>query len=124
LVSKMDSFVAKEEATLKDGTVSKVSAEEIAALQAAKTVDDRMTVIQGSEGLSRQFLDSIEESIGKVAIREMVTKSDRAVAFEKKAAENITGIDQAQQAFDNLNTEIGNQTALLTADRRHAAVIQ
>jgi hypothetical protein len=120
----MDSFVPETEQTLKDGTVSKVSAEEIAALRGAKTVDDRMAVIQNSEGLSRQFLDSIEESIGKVAIREIVTKSERAVGFEEKAKANITGIDEAQGAFKNLTAEIGKETSLLAADRRHAAVIQ
>jgi hypothetical protein len=124
LVSKMDVFVPEAEKTLKDGSTATVSQAEIEALKGAKTFDDRMAVIQNSEGLQGQFLDSIEESIGKVAIREIVTQSDRAVAMEEKAKTNITGIDEAQGAYANLTDEIGNQTALLTADRRHAAVIQ
>lgn len=117
LIARLDAFSPLQEKTLKDKTVSTVSTESIEKLRQARTVDDRMAVIQGDEGLQRQFLDTIEESIGKVAIREIITQSDRAVGFEQKASQAILPIDDAQKFFTDLNETIGVGAPTLRAER-------
>lgn len=123
LVARLDAFSPEEQKLLKDKTTSVIDPESIQALRQARTVDERLSVIRSSEGLQRQFLDTIEESIGKVAIREIVTESARAVEVEQKAAQAITPIDQAQGFFAELNSTIAEQTATLKAERTSQANI-
>jgi phosphotransferase system IIB component len=124
LFSKTDSFAPEKEKTLADGSVSKLTKEEIDRYKNAKTFDDRMSVLQSNPELQKQFLGSIEESIGKVAIREIVTQSELAVGLENKAKGNITGIDEAQGEYTKLIAGIQKQTTHLTAERNVAAILQ
>lgn len=123
-VTRLDSFVPELEKALDDGGTAKVSQEQIDAFQKLDTFDARIEAMRTNQDLMLQFLETQRESIGKTAIREIISGTDRAIAFEDKAKANITSIDDAQGFYKNLDTEIGNETALLTADRKHAATIQ
>ncbi len=122
--SKMDSFNPEKSKTLTDGSVVTLSDEQISKFKGANSFDERLAVVQQDKALQQQFLGGIEESIGKTAIREIVGKSERATGFEQSAAAGITGIDAATKDFQGKVEAINAETTLLTADRKHAAVIQ
>lgn len=122
--SKMDAFNPEKSKTMLDGSVVTLSDEQIAKFRGAKSFDERLSVVQGDKALQQQFLGGIEESIGKTAIREIVSKSERATGFEQSASAGITGIDEATKDFAGKVAAINAETTLLTADRKHAAVIQ
>ena len=123
LFTRMGSFVPESEKKLDDGEVTKVSREQIAAFQSLKTFDDRLKMMQDVPAIGAQFLETQRESIGKTAISEIINRSERAVAFEQKAAENITAINAAQGFFSDLKTALEGETALLGAERRAQANI-
>lgn len=122
--SKMDSFNPEKSKTMADGSVVTLSDEQIAKFRNAKSFDERLAVVQDDKALQQQFLGNIEESIGKTAIREIVGKSERATGFEQSAAAGITGIDEATKDFVGKVQTIGDQTTLLSLDRRSQANIQ
>ena len=121
--TRMDSFVPELEKKLDDGGTAKVTKEQIAEFQNAKTFDQRLEMMRGNENIMLQFLETQRESIGKTAVREIIGGSDRALAFEAKAKEAITSIDQAQGFFGELNTVLTKETAQLSADRKAQANI-
>ena len=121
--TRMDSFVPELEKKLDDGGTAKVTKEQIAEFQNAKTFDQRLGMMRGNENIMLQFLETQRESIGKTAVREIIGGSDRALAFEAKAKEAITSIDQAQGFFGELNTVLTKETAQLSADRKAQANI-
>lgn len=123
-VTRLDSFAPEREKKLDDGGTAKVAQKDIDSFKQATTFDERIQMMRSNEALMLQFLETQRESIGKTAVREIISGSDRAVAFEDKAKKNIGSIDDAQSFFKNLVDETGKQTAHLSADRKHAAVIQ
>lgn len=121
-VVRMDSFAPKLKKTLKDGTKTEVTTDQINEFKSAKTFDERLALLQGNENLGRQFLELQKEGIGKTAVREIVGKSDRAVAFEAKAAEAITSIEGAVPRFQQQVSAVGVAAPhLLAANRAQAA---
>lgn len=123
LFTRMGAFVPEREKKLDDGEVTKVSREQIAAFQSLKTFDDRLKMMQDVPAIGAQFLETQRESIGKTAIAEIINRSARAVAFEQKAAENITSINAAQGFFGDLQSALQGETAQLGAERKAQANI-
>lgn len=123
LFTRMGAFVPEREKKLDDGQVTKVSRDQIAAFQALTTFDERLKMMQDIPAIGAQFLETQRESIGKTAIAEIINKSARAVAFEQKAAQNITSIDAAQGFFGDLQAALQGETAQLGAERRAQANI-
>lgn len=124
MFTRMGAFVPEREKKLDDGEVTKVSKDQIAAFQALNTFDERLKMMQEVPAIGAQFLETQRESIGKTAISEIINRSERAVAFEQKAAANIEGIDKAQAAFGSLVTAVERETPTLQADRRGKAALQ
>lgn len=123
LFTRMGSFVPESEKLLDDGGVAKVSKTEIESFKALKTFDERMKAMQEIPAIGQQFLETQRESIGKTAIAEIIGKSERAVAFENKAKENITSINEGQGFFLELQDALQGETAQLGAERRAQANI-
>ena len=121
--TRLDSFAPERQKTLDDGGVAKVSREAIDAFKGAKTFDERLQMMRENEGLMLQFMETQRESIGKTAVREIVSQSPRAVEFENKAKQNIQSIDAAQGFFTDLFDVVGKETAQLTASRKSEALI-
>ena len=123
MFTRMGGFVPERNAKLDDGGNAKVSAAEITQFRSLKTFDERLKMMQDVPAIGSQFLETQRESIGKVAIAEIIHKSGRAVAFEEKAKQNITGIDQAQGFFKELTDVLVGETAQLSAERKAQANI-
>ena len=118
MFTRMGSFVPEKSVKLDDGGTAKVSAQQIAAFKALDTFDERLKMMSDVPAIGAQFLETQRESIGKTAISEIVNRSARAVAFEDKAKQNITGIDQAQGFFTGLEKVLVGETAQLSAERK------
>ena len=123
MFTRMGSFVPERAAKLDDGGTARVSAAEIAAFKALDTFDARLKMMGDVPAIGQQFLETQRESIGKTAIAEIVNRSARAVEFESKAKQNITGIDQAQGFFKGLENVLVGETAQLSAERKAQANI-
>lgn len=123
MFTRMDSFTPERSVKLDDGGQAKVSKEAIEAFKNATTFDERLDMMRKDEGIRLQFLETQRESIGKTAVREIISGSARAVAFEDKAKQNITGIDDAQAFFKQLDTVLVGETAQLSAERKAQANI-
>lgn len=124
MVQKLDAFVPKEEMKLDDGTVAKLDKQQVGAFAKLDTVDARIQAMRGNADLARQFLSTIENNEGKVAIRELVTGSERVKAIEQSAAAKITAEPEAAKAFADLVNVIGQSTQLTQAENKAAANIQ
>lgn len=122
--TRLDSFAPELEKKLDDGSSAKVSQEQINRFSNARTFDERLQMMRGDRDLMLQFLETQRESIGKTAVREIISGSDRAVEFERKAAAAITSIDGASENFTQLAKAIQAETIVLSADRQVQASIQ
>jgi len=121
---RMDSFVPEKSVKLDDGGTAKVDKKNIDEFKAAKTFDERLELMRKVPAIAQQFLETQRESIGKTAVREIVTGSERAVAFEEKAKQAITPIDQSQEFFKKLENTLVGETATLSAERKSQANLQ
>lgn len=124
MVQKMDAFVPKASATLDDGTKSKLDPAVITAFNGLDTIDKRIDAMRADPEIAKQFLSTIEQNQGKVAIREIVTGSDTAKAEMAEAEATITGPQQAKVEYDALIAAISEQTLALRSQNRSAANIQ
>jgi hypothetical protein len=124
MVQKMDAFTPKTSATLDDGTTSKLSKESVEEFKKLGTVDERMQAMRDNPELRNQFLSTIENSEGKVAIRELVTGSDKVKALEATAAQTITPSAQAGQEYTKLVAVIDENTQILQAQNKNQAMLQ
>ena len=122
--TRLDSFAPELEKKLDDGSSAKVSQEQINRFSNARTFDERLQLMRGDRDLMLQFLETQRESIGKTAVREIISGSDRAVQFERKAAASIASIDGASETFTQLAKAIEAETIVLSADRQVQASIQ
>jgi hypothetical protein len=123
MVQKMDAFVAQKEMKLDDGTVQKLTKQQIDAFNQLGTLDERLSAMRADPALARQFLSTIENSEGKVAIRQLVMGEQSTLDLEKRSAELITGAQGGQQEFQNLAAEVSNQTALSRAEAKSQAAL-
>lgn len=112
MVTKLDAFIPKEKVTLDDGTVSKLTKEQIAGFNQLGTFDERIAAMRATPELGKQFLSTIEQSEGKVAIRQIVQGSEAVRELEKAAAATITSLVGGQTEFDNLTAKIAEATTL------------
>ncbi len=118
MFTRMGGFVPEKEKKLDDGGKAKVTREQIQEFRSLKTFDERLKMMQDVPAIGQQFLETQRESIGKVAIAEIIQRSQRAVAFEEKAKQNITGIDAAKGFFDELQKVLASETAQLAVERK------
>jgi hypothetical protein len=123
-ITRLDSFVPELQATLKDGSAANLAQGDIDEFRQTRGVDDRLQLFRENEALRRQFLDEQKEGIGKSAIAELIGGTERALALESKAANQITSIDKASGAFDTLTKAVDENTKVLRADRQVRGVLE
>ena len=115
LMGRMDAFQAKTQVKLDDGSISKITKEQADAFNALNTLDDRLAAMRAQPELGRQFLSTIEQSEGKVAIRQLVLGGKAVEELEAKSRGLITGLAGGQVEFENLSKVIGENTKLTQA---------
>ena len=123
-MTRLDAFSPELEKTLKDGTEAALTQSQIEQFKAATTVDQRVALMRETPALAQQFLETQKEGIGKVAIREIVQGSERALGFEQRAQEAVTSIETAGQTFNTLVENVDQQTGVWRAERRQQANLQ
>lgn len=121
LVTRMDAFVAGTNVKLDDGSISKITKEQADAFNALNTLDDRIAAMRGQPELGRQFLSTIEQSEGKVAIRQLVLGGKAVEELEARAKALVTGLEGGQTEFARLSEEIAKNTTLTRAANVAAA---
>jgi hypothetical protein len=124
MFSKMDSFIPKTEATLDDGTKSKLAAKDVEDFNKLGTMDERMGAMRANPELAKQFLSTIEENQGKSAVRQLVKGDQNALDLEKAASGIVTGEGAAKQDFNALVDVIGENTKNLQAANQSKAADQ
>jgi hypothetical protein len=124
MFSKMDSFIPKTEATLDDGTKSKLAKKDVEDFNKLGTMDERMGAMRANPELAKQFLSTIEENQGKSAVRQLVKGDENAIALEKTAAGIVTGEVDAKKDFTALTDVIGDNTKNLAAANQSKAADQ
>jgi len=121
LVTRMDAFVAGTNVKLDDGSISKITKEQADAFNALNTLDDRIAAMRAQPELGRQFLSTIEQSEGKVAIRQLVLGGKAVEDLEARAKGLVTGLEGGQTEFARLSEEIAKNTTLTRAANVAAA---
>lgn len=121
LVTRMDAFVAGTNVKLDDGSISKITKEQADAFNALNTLDDRIAAMRAQPELGRQFLSTIEQSEGKVAIRQLVLGGKAVEELEARAKGLVTGLEGGQTEFARLSEEIAKNTTLTRAANVAAA---
>lgn len=124
LMGKMDAFQAKTQVKLDDGSISKITKEQADAFNALNTLDDRLAAMRAQPELGRQFLSTIEQSEGKVAIRQLVLGGKAVEELEAKSRGLITGLAGGQVEFENLSKVIGENTKLTQAANQAQAQLE
>lgn len=102
MVTKLDVFSAGTKMKLDDGTVSKLSKEQADAFNKLGTFDERLAAMRANPEIGRQFLSTIENSEGKVAIRQLVQGGQAVQDLEKQAAKIVTPLKEAEQAYKDI----------------------
>ncbi|MGV2337619.1 MAG UNVERIFIED_CONTAM: hypothetical protein LVR18_27245 [Planctomycetaceae bacterium] len=115
LMSRMDTFTAGTAVKLDDGSISKITKEQADAFNALNTLDDRLAAMRAQPELGRQFLSTIEQSEGEVAIRRLVLGGKAVEELEARARGLITGLAGGQLEFENLSKVISENTQLTQA---------
>ncbi len=123
-MTKMDSFVPAEKATLDDGTKSTMSKDAILAFNKLGTLDERIQAMQQNPELAKQFLSRIEDNQGKSAIRQIVTGDAKAMQLLASAEKTVTDAATAKGEYAKLVQGIGAMTALTQAENMSQAAIQ
>jgi len=121
LVTRMDAFVAGSNVKLDDGSISKITKEQADAFNALNTLDDRIAAMRAQPELGRQFLSTIEQSEGKVAIRQLVLGGKAVEELEARVKGLVTGLEGGQTEFARLSEEIAKNTTLTRAANVAAA---
>jgi hypothetical protein len=124
LVMKLDQFRPETSAKLDDGTTSRVTRDAITAYNAMTTVDERIAAMRQDPEIRKQFVSSLENGESKVAIRELVTGTEKVKEMERAAAAIVTPIDEAATAFQNLTTVIRENTQLSQLENQNQAMLQ
>jgi DNA repair exonuclease SbcCD ATPase subunit len=124
LMGRMDAFQAKTQVKLDDGSISKITKEQADAFNALNTLDDRLAAMRAQPELGRQFLSTIEQSEGKVAIRQLVLGGKAVEELEAKSRGLITGLAGGQVEFENLSNVIGENTKLTQAANQAQAQLE
>jgi len=118
MVMRMDAFTARDQVTLDDGTVSRLTKEQVASFNALNTLDDRLEAMRQTPAIGQQFLSTVENSEGKVAIRQLVLGGQAVKDLEEKTRGLITGIEGGQAEFDNLSQVIADNTTLTRSENQ------
>ncbi len=102
MVTKLDAFTAATSAKLDDGTTSRLDRATVESFNKMGTFDERLAAMRANPELGRQFLSTIENSEGKVAIRQLVLGGQAVKELESSAKRIVTPLKEAEQAYRDI----------------------
>ena len=115
LFLRMDAFVAKRETKLDDGTISRLTKEQVEGFNQLGTLDERLAAMRATPEIGRQFMSTIEINETRSAIRALVLGGETVGKLEARATALITPLQEAQTEFTNLTEVIKENTQLTKA---------
>ena len=121
LFLRMDAFVAKRETKLDDGTISRLTKEQVEGFNQLGTLDERLAAMRATPEIGRQFMSTIEINETRSAIRALVLGGAAVQELDARASELVTPLAQARVEFENLTQVIAENTQLTQARNKAEA---
>jgi hypothetical protein len=121
LFMRMDAFTAKGETKLDDGSISRLTKEQVEGFNKLGTLDQRLAAMRATPEIGRQFMSTIEMNETKSAIRAFVLGGEAVQELEARSNALITPLDQAKQEFTDLTQVITESTPLTQAANKAEA---
>ena len=121
LFTRLGTFTPQREVKLEDNSIARVTQPQIEAFNKLRDFDARMQMMKDVPAIGQQFLETQRESIGKIAIQQIIEQQATAMELLKKAEAAVTPLAAAAPAFEQLKTQITEATPLVTQERRTAA---
>jgi hypothetical protein len=121
LFMRMDAFTAKGETKLDDGSISRLTKEQVEGFNKLGTLDQRLAAMRATPEIGRQFMSTIEMNETKSAIRAFVLGGEAVQGLEARSNALITPLDQAKQEFTDLTQVITESTPLTQAANKAEA---
>lgn len=115
LFLRMDAFVAKRETKLDDGTISRLTKEQVEGFNQLGTLDERLAAMRATPEIGRQFMSTIEINETRSAIRALVLGGEAVQELEARSSALVTPLAQATVEFQNLTQVIAENTQLTKA---------
>lgn len=115
LFLRMDAFVAKRETKLDDGTISRLTKEQVEGFNQLSTLDERLAAMRATPEIGRQFMSTIEINETRSAIRAFVLGGEAVQELEARSSALVTPLAQATVEFQNLTQVIAENTQLTKA---------
>jgi hypothetical protein len=115
LFLRMDAFVAKRETKLDDGTISRLTKEQVEGFNQLGTLDERLAAMRATPEIGRQFMSTIEINETRSGIRALVLGGEAVQELDARASALVTPLAQATEEFQNLTTVIAENTQLTKA---------
>lgn len=115
LFLRMDAFVAKRETKLDDGTISRLTKEQVEGFNQLGTLDERLAAMRATPEIGRQFMSTIEINETRSAIRALVLGGEAVQELEARSSALVTPLAQATVEFQNLSQVIAENTQLTKA---------
>jgi hypothetical protein len=115
LFLRMDAFVAKRETKLDDGTISRLTKEQVEGFNQLGTLDERLAAMRATPEIGRQFMSTIEINETRSGIRALVLGGEAVQELDARASALVTPLAQATEEFQNLTTVIAEITQLTKA---------
>jgi len=121
LFLRMDAFVAKRETKLDDGTISRLTKEQVEGFNKLGTLDERLAAMRATPEIGRQFMSTIEINETRSAIRALVLGGEAVKELDARASDLVTPLAEARAEFQNLTAVIKENTQLTQAANRAQA---
>lgn len=115
LFLRMDAFVAKRETKLDDGTISRLTKEQVEGFNQLGTLDERLAAMRATPEIGRQFMSTIEINETRSAIRALVLGGEAVKELDARASDLVTPLAEARTEFENLTAVIKENTQLTQA---------
>jgi hypothetical protein len=115
LFLRMDAFVAKRETKLDDGTISRLTKEQVEGFNQLGTLDERLAAMRATPEIGRQFMSTIEINETRSGIRALVLGGEAVQELDARASALVTPLAQATEEFQNLTAVIAENTQLTKA---------
>lgn len=121
LFTRLGTFTPEREVKLEDGSIARVNKQQIEQFNALRDFDARMQMMFDVPAIGQQFLETQRESIGKVAIQQIIERQATAMELMRKAEAAVTPLAQAAPAFAKLQTQIEDAAPMIAEQRRAEA---
>ncbi len=122
MFTMMDAFTAKREVKLDDGTVSKLTQQQVDTFNAINTFEGRKQAMRETPEIGKQFMSTIGREIeGYAGIRAIVKGTPEVLKIEQASADIVTAEKGALENFQGLAKAVKEATPAMQAENKALA---